>query len=116
MEQNNVQEQIIKNNGSSEKSWIACLLLCIFLGEIYGHKFYVGRVKEALTMWAVLIVSIILAFVGMGTAVLSSALLGFLVTGLGIVGMSAYCLIIIIDFFVILVGKFKDSEGKFVTK
>ena len=51
-----------------------------------------------------------------GTAVLSSALLGFLVTGLGIVGMSAYCLIIIIDFFVILVGKFKDAEGKFVTK
>ena len=24
MEQNNVQEQIIKNNDSSEKSWIAC--------------------------------------------------------------------------------------------
>ena len=116
MEQNNVQEQIIKNNDSSEKSWIACLLLCIFLGEIYGYKFYVGRVKEALAMWAVLIVSIILAFVGMGTAVLSSALLGFLVTGLGIVGMSAYCLVVIIDFFVILVGKFKDSEGKFVTK
>ena len=67
-------------------------------------------------MWAVLIVSIILAFVGMGTAVLSSAALGFLVTGLGIVGMSAYCLVVIIDFFVILVGKFKDAEGKFVTK
>ena len=67
-------------------------------------------------MWAVLIVSIILAFIGMGTAVLSSAVLGFLVTGLGIVGMSAYCIVVIIDFFVILVGKFKDAEGKFVTK
>ena len=116
MEQNNIQEQIVKGNDRSEKSWVACLLLCIFLGEIYGHKFYVGRVKEALIMWAVLIVSIILAFVGMGTAVFSSAWVGFLVTGLGIIGMSAYCLIIIIDFFVILVGKFKDSEGKYVTK
>ena len=67
-------------------------------------------------MWAVLIVSIILAFVGMGTAVFSSAWVGFLITGLGIVGMGAYCLIVIVDFFVILVGKFKDSEGKYVTK
>ena len=99
-----------------KKAGLHACCYAYFLGEIYGHKFYVGRVKEALTMWAVLIVSIILAFVGMGTAVLSSAALGFLVTGLGIVGMSAYCLVVIIDFFVILVGKFKDAEGKFVTK
>lgn len=116
MEQNNVQEQIIKSNDRSEKSWVACLLLCIFLGEIYGHKFYVGRVREALTMWAILVVSIILAFIGMGTAVFSSAWVGFLISGLGIVGMSAYCIVVIVDFFVILVGKFKDAEGKYVTK
>ena len=28
----------------SEKSWIAALLLCIFLGEFGIHRFYVGKV------------------------------------------------------------------------
>jgi len=28
----------------SEKSWLAALLLCIFLGEFGIHRFYVGKV------------------------------------------------------------------------
>ena len=87
-----------------------------FWGRYTGINSMSARVREALTMWTILIVSIILAFVGMGTAVLSSALVGFLVSGLGIVGMSAYCIVVIVDFFAILVGKFKDAEGKYVTK
>lgn len=32
----------------SEKSWLATLLLCIFLGEFGIHRFYVGKVGTGL--------------------------------------------------------------------
>ena len=28
----------------SDKNWLATLLLCLFLGGIGGHRFYVGKV------------------------------------------------------------------------
>lgn len=99
---------------SNEKSWIACLLLCLFLGNIYAHRFYVGRVKGALTMIAIGIVSFILFFIGFALLIAEED--GGAFTVLGIIGLAIYELTIIIDFITILVGKFKDSEGSYVIK
>jgi len=34
----------IEANEISEKDWITALLLCLFLGVVGGHRFYVGKV------------------------------------------------------------------------
>jgi TM2 domain-containing membrane protein YozV len=63
----------------SEKSWIATLLLCFFLGGLGVHRFYAGKI---------------------GTGVLQLLTCG----GFGIW--------VFIDFIMIIVGSFTDSEGK----
>jgi hypothetical protein len=63
----------------SEKSWVAALLLCFFLGGLGVHRFYVGKV---------------------GTGILMLLTLG----GFGIWAL--------IDFIIILVGSFRDADGK----
>ncbi len=64
---------------NSEKNWVTALLLCIFLGGIGAHRFYVGKI---------------------GTGIL------YLFTA-GLLGIGW-----IVDLILILVGKFKDKEGK----
>lgn len=68
-------------NNFSEKSFVAALLLCFFLGSLGVHRFYTGKV---------------------GTGILMLITLG----GLGIWTL--------IDFIIIAVGKFTDSQGKLI--
>lgn len=65
----------------SEKNWVVVLLLCIFLGELGIHRFYVGKI---------------------GTGII------YLFTG-GLFGIGW-----VVDLILIIVGKFKDKEGKLV--
>jgi TM2 domain-containing membrane protein YozV len=65
----------------SEKSGLVALLLCLFVGVLGVHRFYVGKI---------------------GTGVLQLLTLG----GFGIWNL--------IDLVLIIVGSFKDSEGKVV--
>lgn len=37
-------------NSNSEKSWVATLLLSLFLGALGVHRFYVGRVGSGIAM------------------------------------------------------------------
>ena len=62
----------------SEKNWVVALLLCVFLGGIGAHRFYVGKI---------------------GTGII------YLLSG-GLLGIGW-----LVDFILILVGKFKDKEG-----
>lgn len=66
---------------ASGKSRTATLLLCLFLGVLGVHRFYVGKI---------------------GTGIL------WLLT-LGLLGIGE-----LIDFIMIVVGKFKDKQGKYV--
>jgi TM2 domain-containing membrane protein YozV len=34
----------------SDKKWLTTLLLCIFLGEIGGHRFYTGKIGTGIIM------------------------------------------------------------------
>ncbi|GHU79697.1 hypothetical protein FACS189462_5430 [Spirochaetia bacterium] len=34
----------------NDKKWITTLLLCIFLGEIGGHRFYTGKIGTGILM------------------------------------------------------------------
>ncbi|MFT9818363.1 TM2 domain-containing protein [Lysinibacillus sp. NPDC056185] len=63
---------------TSEKNYIAMILLCFFLGGLGIHRFYAGKI---------------------GTGILMIITLG----GLGIWTL--------IDFIMIIIGKFKDKEG-----
>jgi TM2 domain-containing membrane protein YozV len=65
-----------------EQHWMITLLLCIFLGGIGVHRFYVGKI---------------------GTAILMILTLG----GLGIWWL--------IDLITIIVGKFRDKNGNYIT-
>ena len=64
---------------TDQKSFVAALLLCFFLGAIGVHRFYVGKV---------------------GTGILQLITLG----GLGIW--------VLIDLIMIIVGGFKDKQGR----
>lgn len=63
----------------SEKNWVVALLLCIFLGGLGAHRFYVGKI---------------------GTGII------YLLSG-GLLGIGW-----LVDLILVLVGKFKDREGK----
>ena len=70
-----------KRGMKSEKSGLVALLLCIFLGGLGIHRFYVGKI---------------------GTGII------WLLTG-GLFGIGT-----IIDLIMIVIGSFKDKDGKTV--
>ncbi|QVK17817.1 TM2 domain-containing protein [Mycoplasmatota bacterium] len=40
----------MKNRNVSSKNWLVALLLCIFLGYLGGHRFYVGKIGTGI-LW-----------------------------------------------------------------
>ena len=62
----------------NQKSWVAALLLCFFLGGLGIHRFYVGKV---------------------GTGILQ------------LVTFGGFGLWVLIDFIMIVIGKFSDKRG-----
>ena len=116
VEENFLNETISNNseNQKSEKSWVVCLLLLLFFGYIYIYKFYVGKVFEGFIAWIIGIAAIILCIVGMVSMDMDDS--GIFILVLGLLLAAIYCLWLIIDFFALLIGKFKDKEGKYVVK
>jgi len=43
-------EDIMKYQYKSNKNWVICLLLCIFLGYLGVHRFYVGKIGTGI-LW-----------------------------------------------------------------
>jgi len=114
VEENILNETISNNseNQKSEKSWVVCLLLLLFFGYIYIYKFYVGKVLEGFIAWLIGIAAIVFCIIGM--VYMDDN--GILIFILGLLFAAIYCLWLIIDFFAILIGKFKDKEGKYVVR
>ena len=116
VEENFLNETISNNseNQKSEKSWVICLLLLLFFGYIYIYKFYVGKVLEGFIAWIIGIAAIVFCIIGMVYMDIDGN--GILIFILGLLFAAIYCLWLIIDFFAILIGKFKDKEGKYVVR
>lgn len=88
----------------SSKSKIVAALLAFFLGSLGAHRFYVGRAGTAVLQLLMLIVGYVLIAVA---SIQSS-------TGIGAIGGVIIFILglwILIDFIMILVGKFKDKNG-----
>jgi len=82
-----IQSEIPKQG----KSYIATLLLCLFLGGIGAHRFYVGKTGSGVTM---LLLVWVFSWITLGI----TAIIG---------GIWAF-----VDFIVILTGNFKTKDGK----
>jgi len=78
-----VRQRTASINSDISSNWLTCLLLCIFLGYLGVHRFYIGKI---------------------GTGILMLVTLG----GCGVW--------YIIDMVMIIAGKFKDSDGNFITE
>ena len=81
------KEELLNRNESrgltTDNTWLVALLLCLFVGFLGIHRFYVGK---------------------SGTGFLQIITIG----GLGIW--------VLIDLIMIVMGKFTDKEGNFITK
>ena len=84
----------------SPKSKISAALLAFFLGQLGIHRFYTGHIGTG-------IVILILTIVGYATS---------WVFGLGFLFLVAVGIWVLIDFIMILMGKFKDKDGLYITK
>lgn len=49
-EPNTSVQYIVTSDDRSSKNWLAALLLCIFLGGLGIHRFYVGKVGTGILM------------------------------------------------------------------
>lgn len=79
----------VKKDQAGEKSWLATLLLCLFLGMFGAHRFYTGHI--------------------------GSGVLQLLLT-LSIVGAFISAPWVLVDFICIIVNSFKTKDGKELCK
>ena len=93
-----------KDSKISKKSGVVCLLLLIFLFPLWAHRFYAGRIVSALFLLILNGVELFL-LQNMGD---ESIFYSFMII-LGII-----FLILMIDFIEIIIGRFRDSKGKFI--
>ena len=114
------------NSEVSPKSGIACSILCLFLGGFGVHRFYAGRIISAVILLLITVINIILAII---MAVLSSGdvdIFSIPFFNIGFVNQNSVLgfftnfiqvFIIIwtrIDIVLIILGKFKDSKGRYI--
>ncbi len=83
---------------ASPKSRLVALLLCFFLGMTGAHRFYVGQSLSACLMLLLFLVSLLLALVFVGY-----------------IGLMLDYIWAVIDGILILVGAFRDGDGRRVS-
>jgi TM2 domain-containing membrane protein YozV len=92
-----VQQKDMEGNNDVSTKWLTTLLLCIFLGTIGAHDFYVGKTKKGILMLVLLV----------GGIVFAAMIVGF-------VGIALVCVFWVIDLIKILSGTFTDGAGNVI--
>jgi TM2 domain-containing membrane protein YozV len=84
-----------------EKNWLTTLLLCWFLGFLGIHRMYAGKIGSGflLLYWTIV-----------------SALVTYLNVYLGIACFVAVGAVVVNDFVIIAMKKFKDCYGREITQ
>ncbi len=114
MAEDNTNNLISHKSEVSTRSQLATFLLCTFLGFFGAHRLYAGKIGSGITMMLLIIVFVpLLLFSTDAVQSQDEASFGAL---LSLAAGAVVVLWIIIDWFVILTGNFKDNEGKRIQK
>ena len=96
----------VRQSGSkekSEKSWMTCLLLCIFFGWLGIHRFYAGKIISGIIIALIPVVFMpIVSIVTLGIMFLFLAPLSGLIW--------------LIEIIIVATGNLKDGENKYIIK
>jgi len=84
----------------SHSSRLVATLLCLFLGQIGVHRFYVGRLRSAVGM-------LVLGILGWSTV---------WIFGLGLIFLIPVWIWTLIDFIFMVSGDMRDHEGNLIRK
>ena len=84
----------LEQAAKSPYSFVAALLLCIFLGGFGAHRFYVGKTGTAIAQLLLTIIGVVLSIILVGY---------FLVAAVGIW--------VLVDLIMIIIGSFTDKNG-----
>lgn len=93
--QNGTQGEVITQTVLSDKSKVVAALLCFFLGWLGMHRIYLGRAGAGILIIALNIIG----------ALTTAILIGFVFIAIAEIW-------VFIDFFRILFGGLKDSQGR----
>ncbi len=92
---NKTTYEVVTQQAVSDKSKLAAALLCVFLGTLGVHRFYLGRVGSGLLMLFSTVIGLFATVVFLGFGILS------------IVGIWVF-----IDFILILCDNLTDAQGR----
>ena len=88
---------------ASEKSRLITTILAFFLGILGAHRFYVGKFGTAIVMLVLTVVGIIFQVIPLGFT-----------NWIGTACMVAVGIWAFIDFIFAILGKFTDTQGKYI--
>ena len=109
--------QVQSPDEMSPKSRLATSLLAWFLGQFGAHRFYVGKIRTAVVMLTMGVLSGVCWYAGFFGGLVAGG--DYPVWPLLVIGSLLYLAVWIwsvIDFVIALTGNFRDSRGKAIKK
>lgn len=108
----------------SDINYTTCLVLCILLGWLQVHRFYVGLYKSAIirltvSLFSIIAVSILTMYwfsldIDWGPAGAGILYLVIFFAGAGMVSMIIMVAFYGVDIYLLIRNRFKDGKGKFI--
>lgn len=98
----------------SERNGLICLGLCVIFGYFCAHNFYAGKMKLAVVLLVLNILSTALFVIGGVNFILDSIMSDTILLKISASYFGIYFLLWLADLITLINGKFKDSKGKYI--